>query len=112
MLDRTSYLSQTAFIISNNIPFYEKAAIISTVILKFVSLCLAVTNAYEEAPTSLAITLYSIFYKSINKITARLVYDVAASSEECVPTISAIALRCGSYPGSCARPLARCRRSS
>jgi hypothetical protein len=53
-----------------------------SVILKFVLVCLAVADAYE-APTFLAIALCPIFRKNVNKITARLMYDVG-EQEECI----------------------------
>jgi hypothetical protein len=52
----------------------------SSVMLKFAFLCLAVADAHE-APTSLAITLYPIFRKNVNKITGRLIYDVGQQGE-------------------------------
>jgi hypothetical protein len=50
--------------------------ITSSVILKFAFLCLAIADAYDEAPTPLAIALWLIFRKNVDKITAKLVYDV------------------------------------
>ncbi|KAF2123652.1 hypothetical protein P153DRAFT_412683 [Dothidotthia symphoricarpi CBS 119687] len=125
-LGRTGYLSQTAFKISNRVPHNGKAAIsnsirrrltiyhvkkqltkfkpvdppeiTTSVILKFVSLCVSVANAYDEAPTSLATVLYTLFRTNVNKIMAGLVYDVGASRLECVPATAAMAIRCGVTP--------------
>lgn len=124
MEGRTGFLSHTLFVITNSIPFAEKAAInnsigrrlvfyhmdkkmwkykplkndaiTNTVILKFVSMCLSVYSSMPaNPPTSLAIALYSLFRKNINRYTAGLVYDVGSTPPECIAATSAMACRCG-----------------
>ena len=120
---RTGYLSQTAFVISNHIPFYERAAVNNSIgrrlvvyhmkkkltkfkplsddeisnaaRLRFVALALSVSSAYKHPPVSLAIALYSIFRKNVNRFTAGLVHDVAASPPECHVATMVMAIRCG-----------------
>ena len=120
---RTGYLCQTGIIVSNFVPFYEKAAvnnsigrrlviyhmtkkmskykalrrheITSMVALKFIGLCIAIASAHVSPPVSLPMALYSVFRKNVNRITAGLVYDIGASREECGPATSAMAIRCG-----------------
>lgn len=119
----TSYLSQTAIVISNHLPFFQKAAvnnsigrrlviyhftrkmtsfkpvdrseITNRVALRFIALALATAEAHEYPPVSLPTALYTIFRKNVNKITAGLVYDVASSREESIAGTCAMALRCG-----------------
>lgn len=119
----TGYLSQTGIIVSNHIPFSDKGGInnsigrrlviyhmkkkmssfkaldrseiTNNVALRFISGCISVASAYEHAPTSLAIALYSIYRKNVNKITAGLVYDVGSSRRESIAATCAMAMRCG-----------------
>jgi hypothetical protein len=124
MEGRTGYLCHTLFVMTNTMPFAEKAAInnsigrrlviyhldkkmwkyealpreaiTNSVILKFVSMCLTVYHSDTKVPpTSLAIALYSLFRKNINKYTADIVYDVASSKDECIAATSAMATKCG-----------------
>lgn len=126
MEGRTGYLSQSAIIISNHIPFYEKSAvnnsigrrlviyhmkknlkkfvpverseITNVVSLKFISYAISIANAFRDPPTSLAIALYTVFRKNINKITAGLVHDVASSRSDSVSATCVMAIRCGVAP--------------
>jgi len=118
-----SFLSQTCIVISNNLPFYEKAAMNNSVgrrlviyhmtkkmtnfkpiersdmnnnvSLKFISLAVSTAIAHDYAPTSLPIALFTNFRKNTNKITAGLVYDVASSRRESVAATCVMAMRCG-----------------
>lgn len=119
---RTGFLSQTLIVVSNKIPFYEKAAvnnsigrrlviydmrkdlgsstpvdrsdITNSVVFRFMSLCLACGNAFSSSPTSPAIAMYTMFRKSINTITAGIGYDVTSTRDESVTATSMIAVRC------------------
>ena len=126
MEGRTGYLSQTAIIISNDIPFYEKAAvnnsigrrlviyhmkknlkkfkpldrseITNQVAIRFISYAISIATAFENAPVSLPIALYTVFRKNVNKITAGLIYDVATSRSDAVAATCGMAMRCGVAP--------------
>ncbi|KAI6986067.1 hypothetical protein KC359_g8908 [Hortaea werneckii] len=119
----TGFLCQTSIVVSNHIPFTDKAGINNSigrrlviyhmqkrmskfqaldkseitnrVALRFISLCLGVATAFERPPTSLAIALYTFFRKNTNKITAGLVHDVAASREDSIAATVTMAVRCG-----------------
>ncbi|RYP11921.1 hypothetical protein DL767_011213 [Monosporascus sp. MG133] len=119
---RTGFLSQTSIAVSNKIPFYEEAAvsnsigrrlviydmrkdlgsekplerseIANSVMLKFLSLCLACGNVYRSTPTSPAIAMYTMFRKSINGITAGIGYDVTSNREQSTVATAMIAVRC------------------
>lgn len=58
------------------------------------SLALSVAYAFKHPPVSLPMALYTIFRKNVNRLTAGLVHDVAASRMECVPATSVMAVRC------------------
>ena len=123
MEGRTGYLSQTAIVISNHIPFYEKSAvnnsigrrlvvyhmkknlnkfkpldrseITNQIAIKFISYAISVAIAFEYPPVSLPIALYTVFRKNVNKMTAGLVYDVASSRSDMIAATCAMAMRCG-----------------
>ncbi|KAK8011814.1 hypothetical protein PG989_000074 [Apiospora arundinis] len=103
---RTGFLSHTALVTSNVAPFYkeavsnsigkrlviyhmdkmsayepmDKSRVNNIVLFKFISVAISVYNAMpEHPPTSLAITLYTVFRKNINRIAAGLMYDAASS---------------------------------
>lgn len=123
MEGRSRYLSHTSIVISNTIPFYEKDAvnnsigrrlvvyhmtkspgalrpldrskITNAVLLKFLGLCLAVARPYEHPPTSLAMALYTVFCKNVNRITAGLVYDPASTRLQMVGAIGTLSVRRG-----------------
>lgn len=118
----TTFLSQNIIATTNNMPFSEKAAINRSigrrlviydlrkylgkmkgipdhminnkVRLKFVSLCLATADAFEEPPTDIKTALYTFFRRNINKITAGLTYDPACSEMEAIAASTAMAIRC------------------
>lgn len=120
---RVGFLSQSAIITSNKIPFYEKSAvnnsigrrlvvyhmnknlekyepvdpseITNTVRLRFMSICLSCTASFSHPPVSLPIALYTVFRKNVNRMTAGLAYDVASSSMECIAGTSVMSVRCG-----------------
>lgn len=120
----TCHLSQSAFVLTNNIPFNEKAGINNSigrrlviyhmdrimsdfeppdiskidnfVILRFISMAVAVYSASPKVPpTSLAIALYSFFRRNINKITAGLIYDPGSDESQCLAATWIMATRCG-----------------
>lgn len=139
MKGRSGFLAQTAIVTSNQLPFFEKAAINNSigrrmviyhmkkrmsnykpvessditnmVALRFISLALSVSSAFERPPTSLAIALYTLFRKNINKITAGLVHDVAATRYECLPATCAMAMRCGVPPQQLCQAFTACSPS-
>lgn len=63
--------------------------------LKFVSLCLAVAEAYLHPPTSIKTALYTFFRKNVNKVTAGLIYDPACTDLQAVTATTVMAIRCG-----------------
>ena len=117
----TALLSQNIIATSNKIPFYEKGAMKRRIgrrlviydmrkylgretpvpdsaftnkgMLKFVSLCPAVTEAYKHPLTSLKTALYTSLYKNVNKITAGLIYDPASLPEVSLTATTVMALR-------------------
>lgn len=124
--DRTEFLSQTLIVISNKILLNKRAAfnnsigrrlviydirkklgkekllpqvaIDNSVMLKFISLCVAYGNSFKSTPTSLAIAMYTVSTRSIIKTTAGIGYDVTSSKEECTVDTSAMAIRCRVTP--------------
>lgn len=120
----TCQLSQSAFILTNNIPFNDKAGINNSigrrlviyhmdrimsdfeppdvskinnfVVLKFISMAVAVYNSDKKIPpTSLPIAMYSFFRRNINKVTAGLIYDPSSDESECMAATWIMATRCG-----------------
>lgn len=63
--------------------------------LKFVSLCLAISEAYSYPPTHIKTALYTFFRKNINKITAGLIHDPACTESEAIASSTVMAIRCG-----------------
>ena len=120
---KTAILRQTIIGLSNKAPFYERSAInnsigrrlviyhmkkimkrgaevpshmiTNAVRLKFMSLCLCVAASYDEPCPSLAICLYTLFRKNVNKITAGTMYDVAATTDQMIAATTMMAVRCG-----------------
>lgn len=119
----TAFLRQNIIATSNKMSFYEKGAInrsigrrlviydlrkylgkkkglsdhmiTNKIRLKFVSLCLAVSEAYEHPPTNIKTALYTFFRKNINKITAGLIYDPACTENQAIAATTVMAIRCG-----------------
>ncbi|KAK1828582.1 hypothetical protein QBC39DRAFT_393080 [Podospora conica] len=120
----TCHLSQSAFILTNNIPFNDKPGINNSigrrlviyymdrimsdydlpdiskidnfVVVRFISIAVAVYNAdIRFPPTSLPIALYSFFRRNVKKITAGLIYDPGSSEQECMAATWVIAVRYG-----------------
>ena len=55
----------------------------------------ATVDAYDDPPTSLAICLYTLFRKSVNKIMAGLAYDTQSTPEQCLVATTLMAMKCG-----------------
>ncbi|RYP66496.1 hypothetical protein DL771_007756 [Monosporascus sp. 5C6A] len=130
---RTGFLLQTLIVVSDKIPFYNKAAVSNSIgrrlviydirkdlgsekpvdrseiansaILKFLSSCLAPRNASRSTPTSPAIAIYTMFRKSINSITAGIGYDSTSSREQSSVATTMIAVRCRVRPKTLRNPM-------
>lgn len=119
----TAFLRQNIIATSNKIPFLEKGALNRSLgrrlviydlrkylgkekgmsdndfdnklRLKFVSMCLAVSEAYEYPPTHIKTAMYTFFRKNINRVTAGLIYDPACTELQAVAATMVMAIRCG-----------------
>ncbi|KAJ5491255.1 hypothetical protein N7539_002822 [Penicillium diatomitis] len=63
--------------------------------LKFVSLCLAVAEAYEHPPTDIRTAIYTFYRNNVNKVTAGSIHDPACSELQALAATSVMAIRCG-----------------
>lgn len=119
----TTFLSQNIIATTNKMSFSEKSAInrsvgrrlviydlrkylgnrkgmpdhmiTNKVRLKFVSMCLAIAEAYEHPPTHIRTALYTFFRRNVNKVTAGLIHDPACTEMQAIAASTTMAIRCG-----------------
>lgn len=77
---------------------FDESRITNHTIQQFSAMCIATSLAYDRAPISLMMALFTVFRKSINWITAGFVVDEDASPALAKEATCSMATRCGVTP--------------